>query len=115
MSACKMPVGFVSYFIENWSFSTDFREILKPQSYKNSCSDSRLVSSVRTDLNNEANVRFSQFYERNEKLTSAILLNVEKQIYNVACSQADTWIVWIDCRALRLTYKVPKTAQCTHS
>jgi hypothetical protein len=53
----------------------------------------------QADTHNEADVRFSQFHKRAENFTFVILLNVDKQIYNMACSVNTV----IDSRAVRLT------------
>jgi hypothetical protein len=74
MSSCKYPL-FLSDFSETWIFSTDFGIILKYKiSWKSDqwgqscsmCSD-RLTdgrTDKQTDRHDEANSRFSQFWER---------------------------------------------------
>jgi len=57
----KYPL-FLLGFNEASTFSADFRKILK--FHENPSSGKRVISCGRTDRRDEANNRFSQFWER---------------------------------------------------
>jgi hypothetical protein len=62
----KYPVS-LSDFNDTWIFSVGFRKYSYVQYHENRSSGSRTVSCGRTDRHNEANSRFSQFFEHTHK------------------------------------------------
>jgi len=65
-SSCKVPL-FLSDFNGTWIFTAHFRKILTFQISWKSVLWSRVVPCGRTDAHDEANVRFSQFWNAPNK------------------------------------------------
>jgi hypothetical protein len=79
-SACKAPVS-LSYINETWIFGTDIRRIFKYQISWKSLQWKPSCSMPTDDRYDEANSRFSQFFERAEKL----FLTIAKFIRPIYC------------------------------